>query len=419
MAGPKVFAPLLQDIGPGDTTILVPSGLAPNFVDANKLYLHDGTSADGEIAEITGRDEAAGTFTVTREVDGTTARTWYSHATTVHAYIPATAGGGGSPYIADDGGEPGTAPEATGPGSLAMGDGAKTTGAYAYYATALGYNAKAYTPGSIAGGGAYFYAYGYAYNYPGSEVKGGYFSAGCTALGFGHVIDGSFGGTALGYGNKVYGSRSVALGSNCTVNGDDAVALGGDAQADGNDSFAAGNGAAAYGNGGFALGKSTRAHGNNSLALGSYGEAVNSYTEALGAGALTYGQTGQVVRQPMNEYSNGVDTTYDMSPGLPIGQYSGSVAGFKGQIAAISKSGYAAHWEVSGLAHNFDGTGAVLASYTVNKLSYTGTNTDTAYYWSVSLAASGNNVVAQVAGQAGEYVQWMGYLAATNVYGQP
>ena len=418
MAGPKVFAPLLQDIGPGDTTIPVPPGLAPDFADANKLYLHDGTSADGEIAEITARDEAAGTFTVNRGVDGTTARTWYSHATTVHAYIPATAGGGGSPYIADDGGDPSTAPAAEN-GSMAIGDGAKATGSYAHYATALGYNAKAYTPGSIAGGGAYFYAYGYSYNYSGSEVKGGYFACGCTALGFGHVIDGSFGGVALGYGNQVYGSRSAAIGSNITVNGDDAVGLGAAGTVDGNNALAAGNGASAYGSASMSVGKTTKTYGYGSVAFGSYAQAMNNYTEALGAGALTYGQVGQVLRQPMKAYSNGVDTTYNMDPGVRVGQYAGSMIGFKGQIGAISKSGYAAHWEVSGLAHNFDGAGAVLASYTVNKLSYTGTNTDTAYYWSASLAASGNDVEAQVTGQAGEYVQWFGYLAAANIYGAP
>ncbi|HKJ77126.1 MAG TPA: hypothetical protein VKA64_07975, partial [Gammaproteobacteria bacterium] len=165
-----------------------------------------------------------------------------------------------------------------------------------------------------------------------------------------------------------------------------------------------------------AEGYKSKAYGYGSHAGGAYGFAANNHSMARGAGAPSYGDAAQEVRQPMNAYTSD-GTQADMSPGLRVGSNAGSVAGFKGQVAAISKSGYAAHWEVSGLSHNFDGNGAVLASYTVNKLSYTGGAGNLGDTMALTLAAYNDDVVARVTGAAGEYVQWAGYLAAANVYG--
>lgn len=445
----SIRVPLLQGVSDTDTSLFVQTALADQLQGFSTLILDAGSGRYEEVT-VSSVNTSTGEISVSRGANGTTPLSHTSGGTTVRPLL-AGGGEGGSAYVADNGGEPANAPSASAYGAVGIGVGHTVTGKY-------GFSAGGYTHANYGEGSAILGGYTDSWTTPNKIASNN--RGGVIAGGNGNYISSRYIGFAAGYKNIVSGDQAAAVGYRCEASGTDSFASGYKTTASGSSAFAAGKSTASgaisaalqlstatalyafasgghtYANGQYstAMGGWNKAEGTGAVAAGGYfGGAPNvaygNFSYAGGYGSYAYqdgswaragglGSYGrpQQLGQPMKAYtSDGLQTA--MGPGAHVGQYAGSVLGFKGQVAAVSKSGYAAHWELSGLAHNFDGTGAVLATYTVNKLSYTGGAGSLADNMTVSVAANGDAVEVSVTGAASEYIQWSGYLAGANVYG--
>ena len=427
MDGPHTQAPLLDDIGPADTTIRIPASAAPDFASFDLLYLEAGTGENGEIVAVSSRDETTGTFTVSRgQSGGSDAGTWYSHATTVHGYVSPSAGGsGGSPFLVDDGGTPKVAPTVSATGGVAIGVGAEAAG---YYAQAVSYYGKAYGKGSFATGFS-TKAYGYYSHVEGkySQTASGGVSAhaegvstqvsgeGAHAEGDSTTASGAA-SHAEGYASKATYSGAHAEGYQSYAYAEYAHAEGYKGHAYGFASHSEGYRTQASGKGAHARGTGSKAKGDYSTAAGYGGVAAYKGAYARGGSFLNNGSMAQAVYQSFGAYTAGGVSAY-VNEGLPAGPYNAgpphavSALAFKGMIVGYG-GGYVGSWEFSGLATNASGSLALVDS-TVNQLHYNG-SADT---WSVALYAYNAAIVPKVTGPAGYSVFWAGYIKGANLYG--
>lgn len=167
--------------------------------------------------------------------------------------------------------------------------------------------------------------------------------------------------------------------------------------------------------GAVAVGVASTAASAYSYAGGHYGYANGQGVAARGASEPTYGKAAQQVSMPFQAYTADGNATY-ADQGLPVGANAGSALTFRGTLTAVSKSGYTAGWEFTGVAYNHSGS-AAMAGYTMTKLQYTGAGGALGDNMAATLAVYNGAVYAKVTGAASEYIQWAGEITGAQVYG--
>lgn len=261
----------VNPLAPADTTLEIQDGIADiatALTGGNTLVLtlfntdDQGNETQREITHVTAADEVAGTLTIERGGEGTTAGTWVPGAGVEQRL---TAGA-----LTEALSTPGYAVS----GAAAVGEGAEATsvGAFAAMGGAYAENALAIGAGSSSGGiGASAVGDGAtAYGDGGSSFGKGSTAGGTDAL-------------AAGGGDASY-DRAVALGKTASAAGADALAVGSGASASGMNSVSIGPNASAIAEC-MAIGADSSANAPDTTSLGK--QASASYPESMALGLMS------------------------------------------------------------------------------------------------------------------------------------